>query len=41
MSFCIEIDICYLKNSNICVENLERGGAWGGLHLNDSGTELF
>ena len=41
MSSCIENDICYLDNSNICVENLERGGAWGGIHLNDSGTELF
>ena len=41
MSLCIENDICYLDNSNICVENLERGGAWGGIHLNDSGTELF
>ena len=41
MNFCIENDICYLDNSNICVENLERGGAWVGLHLNDSGTELF
>ena len=41
MSLCIENDICYLDNSNICVENLERGGAWGGLHLNDSGTELL
>ena len=38
---CIENDIYYLDNSNICVEDLERGGAWGGLHLNDSGTELF
>ena len=26
MSFCIENDICYLDNSNICEENLERGG---------------
>ena len=25
----------------IGVENLERGGAFGGLHLNDSRTELF
>ena len=41
MSLCIENDICYLDNSNICVENLERRGALGGLYLNDSGTELF
>ena len=27
--------------SNICVENLEREWAWGGLQLNDSGTELL
>ena len=41
MSYCIENDICYLDNSNICVKHIERGGAWGGLHLNDSGTELL
>ena len=41
MKFCMENDIVYLDNSNICLENLERGGTWGGLHLNDSGTELF
>ena len=41
MKFCVENDIVYLDNSNICLENLERGGTWGGLHLNDSGTELF
>ena len=41
MKYCVENDIVYLDNSNICLENLERGGTWGGLHLNDSGTELF
>ena len=41
MKLCVENDIVYLDNSNICLENLERGGNWGGLHLNDSGTELF
>ena len=38
MSFCIDNDICYLYNNNICTESLERGGALGWLH---SGTELF
>ena len=29
MNYCIENDICYLDDSNICIENLEGGGAWG------------
>ena len=38
MKFCLENDTVYLDNRNICLENLEKGGTWGGLH---SGTELF
>ena len=41
MKFCLENDIVYLDNSNICLENLERRGTWGRLHLNDSGTSMI
>ena len=40
MSFCIENDICYLDNSNICVENLEREGHEVGFILTTVGQNF-
>ena len=38
---CRENDIGYLDNSNIDYEHLQGGGKFGGIHLNERGTDIF
>ena len=38
---CSEEGILFLDNSNILMEHIQRGGHWGGIHLNERGTEVL
>ena len=38
---CSEKGILFLDNSNILLEHIQRGGHWGGIHLNERGTEVL
>ena len=41
VKLCQERNLVYLDNNNIGLNHLQRGGHWGGLHLNSSGTGIF
>ena len=38
---CQVFKIGYLDNSNICLQHLQGGGRWGGLHLNEDGAHIL
>ena len=41
VKLCQERNLAFLDNNNIGLNHLQRGGHWGGLHLNSSGTGIF